>query len=912
MTTDAYRIGAGQLAELLGIDPDQGMSAAQVERRRAQFGPNILPVESDGGALLRFVRQCHDPLVYVLLVSVAVTLSMAHFVDAGVILGVVLLNAVIGYVQESRARSALDALSRMIPAEAAVVRDGVTVKVPAEDLVPGDVVVLQAGDKVAADVRLVVADSLEVDESALTGESVPVSKDEDVVLPDGTVLADRRNMAYSGTVVTRGAGRGVVVATGVDTELGLVNKLVGAANATRTPLTRKLTGFSRQLALVIVGLAVVTFGIGLFRGSPAGEMFTAAVALAVGAIPEGLPAAVTIVLAIGVVRMSRRNAIVRRLPAVETLGGTTVVCTDKTGTLTANEMTVKAVVVGSRSHEVTGLGYASDGHVEGLDEDARECLLAGALCNDTSLRPADGGWEVVGDPTEAALLVSATKAGVDTSGYSRIDVLPFDSARQLMVTLHRGPDGLVGYIKGAVEQVLALTGGGDCSLAEQWAATGLRVLAFARFTPLPGVYRIELDDLSGRAVLLGFQVMHDPSRPEALAAVAACRQAGIEVKMITGDHGATARAIADDFGLGQGVVSGTEINATPDDDLARMSVFARVSPEQKLRLVELLQRKGHVVAMTGDGVNDAPALRQADIGVAMGRGGTQAAKEAADMVLADDNFATIEAAVEEGRGVFDNLRKFLAWTLPTNIAEGLVILVAIVAGAVLPILPVQILWINMTTAVFLGLALAFEPKESGIMLRRPRSPSLPLLTVDLVRRIVLVSLVLVTAAFWMFQGLMDMGAPVAEARTAAINVFVVVQIAYLISCRSLDRFRLGGWNRWLLGGIGLMVGLQALITYVPVLNTLFHTAPLTGGVWLVILAAGVAAFFVVEVDKLVWRWGAERNARIRAQKTEGHVRAQFLGDAGGVVRSSTSLCERGRTVESAGRSEVVGSFGPEL
>ncbi|RSM85126.1 carbonate dehydratase [Kibdelosporangium aridum] len=847
--TDAYRTKTQDLVKVLDTDEQQGLSSDQVEQRRAQFGANTLPVEGDGGALLRLVRQFHDPLVYVLIVSAVVTLSMAQFVDTGVILGVVLLNAVIGYVQESRARSALDALARMVPAEASVIRGGTTLKLAAESLVPGDVLVLQAGDKVAADVRLVGADSLEVDESPLTGESVPVVKSADVIVGE-TVLADRRNMAYSGTVVTRGAGRGIVVATGADTELGLVNKLVGSADGTQTPLTRKLIGFSRQLALVIVGLAAVTFIIGLLRGSPAGEMFTAAVALAVGAIPEGLPAAVTIVLAIGVVRMSRRNAIVRRLPAVETLGGTTVVCTDKTGTLTANQMTVTAVVVGEKVYEVTGNGYDPVGEVVGLDDAARECLLAGALCNDSSLRQVDGVWEVVGDPTEAALLVSAGKAGVETKEYPRLDVVPFDSAKQLMITLHQGP---VGYIKGSVERVLALVAEKDHSAAERWAAQGLRVLAFAKFTPPPGNTRIDEESLPGNVELLGFQVMRDPSRPEAITAVASCQEAGVEVKMITGDHAATAQAIAQDFALGDGVVSGKDIEAMPDDKLAEKSVFARVAPEQKLRLVELLQRKGHVVAMTGDGVNDAPALRQADIGVAMGRGGTEAAKEAADMVLADDNFATIEAAVEEGRGVFDNLRKFLAWTLPTNIAEGLVILVAIVVGAVLPILPVQILWINMTTAVFLGLTLAFEPKEPGIMRRPPRSPKQPLLTRDLIRRIVLVSIVLVAAAFLMFDGLLDAGAPVAEARTAAINVFVFVQIAYLISCRSLDRLRLGGWNRWLVMGIGLMVLLQILITYVPVLNTLFHTAPLDVGVWLLILAASVAAFVVVEVDKLIWR-----------------------------------------------------------
>ncbi|WP_216207364.1 HAD-IC family P-type ATPase [Amycolatopsis aidingensis] len=867
----AHRLTVPEVERELGTDSACGLTGEEAERRLAAHGPNTLPAETDGGPLRRLLRQFHDPLVYVLLASVAVTLALGQLVDAGVILGVVLLNAAIGYVQEARARQAIEALAGMVATEATVLREGVTRRVAAAGLVPGDVVLVKAGDKVPADLRLVRSSSLEIDESAVTGESVPSGKAEQV-LPADTVLADRTNMAHSGTIVTRGSGTALVAGTGADTELGLIGRLASAAGGTATPLTRKLAGFSRKLAVAIVALAALTMLVGLLRGGAFGDTFVAAVALAVGAIPEGLPAAVTIVLAIGVTRMSRRHAIVRRLPAVETLGGTTVICTDKTGTLTANEMTVTTVLTAEDSYPVTGSGYAPDGELRGdpgSDRALAGCLLAGALCNDATLRHTGDGWQVVGDPTEGALLVVAAKAGIDPrQGPRRVHTLPFESERKWMATLHQDDTGaLTGYVKGAPERVLALcadrwdrTGTRreldrdaiHATIAEQ-AARGLRVLALARFTPPTGTGTVRAEDLPGRLTFLGLQVMHDPPRPEAVAAVAACRRAGVEVKMITGDHGATAEAIGHAFGLPRRTVGGAEIEVTPDEELADTTIFARVSPEQKLRLVRLLQRRGQVVAMTGDGVNDAPALRQADIGIAMGKAGTEAAKEAADMVLTDDNFAAIEAAVEEGRGVFDNLRKFLTWTLPTNIAEGLVILVAIMAGTALPILPVQILWINMTTAVFLGLTLAFQPKEPGIMDRPPRSPQRPLLTGDLVRRILLVSAVLVGGAFAVFQAQLAAGLPVAEARTAAMNVFIVVEAVYLLSCRSLDRFRAHGRNPWLYGGIALMLVLQALITYVPVLNTLFHTAPLPSGMWLLALGIGLVAFLVVELDKVLWR-----------------------------------------------------------
>ncbi len=751
---------------------------------------------------------------------------------------------------------------------------------------------LEAGDKVPADVRLVRETELRVNESALTGESAPVNKDE-VVLPETTPVADRRNMAYSGTLVTAGHGVGIVVATGAETEVGEIHRLVGAAEVLATPLTEKLARFSKILTVGILGLAAITFAVGLLRRQDAVHTFTAAIALAVGAIPEGLPAAVTITLAIGVARMAKRNAVVRRLPAVETLGSTTVICTDKTGTLTENQMTVQAIWTGGATIEVTGSGYSPDGELCGadgspvsIDADAalRWSLLAGACCNDAALTHENGRWDVVGDPTEGAMLVAAVKAGFDperiAASLPRISVIPFSSERRYMATMHREDDGYVVLVKGAVERLLELCEtqmGADGALrpvdraavlwaADQLSRRGLRVLATGvRAAASPEDF--DENALAGSVAFTGLQAMLDPPRAAAISAVAACHTAGIDVKMITGDHAGTAAAVAGQIGLLDAeepepgvVLVGADLAALHADDCPEVvdgaSVFARVSPEQKLRLVEALQARGHVVAMTGDGVNDAPALRQASIGIAMGRSGTDVAKDAADMVLTDDDFATIEAAVEEGRGVFDNLTKFITWTLPTNIGEGLVILAAIAFGAALPILPTQILWINMTTAVALGLMLAFEPREAGIMSRPPRDPGRPLLTRGLMTRVLLVAGLLVGSAWWLFEWERGNGAALPEARTAALNLFVAVETFYLFSCRSLTHsaWRIGTFsNRWIIVGVATQALGQLAITYLPGMNLVFETAPITAGAWLRILAIAAAVSGVVAVDKLLRR-----------------------------------------------------------
>lgn len=828
---------------LLESDPYHGLSDGEAAQRLERFGPNTLAVVTRASLLARILRQFHHPLIYVLLVAGTITAGLKEFVDAAVIFGVVVINAIVGFIQESKAEAALQGLRSMVHTHAKVVREGHEHTMPSEELVPGDLVLLAAGDKVPADLRLVRQTGLSVNESALTGESTPVHKDE-VALPEGTPVADRRNIAYSGTLVTAGHGAGIVVATGAETELGEIHRLVGAAEVVATPLTAKLAWFSKFLTIAILGLAALTFGVGLLRRQDAVETFTAAIALAVGAIPEGLPTAVTITLAIGMARMAKRRAVIRRLPAVETLGSTTVICADKTGTLTENQMTVQSIWTPHGEIRATGTGYAPDVLLCDTDDAPvpvnanaalRWSLLAGACSNDATLH-RDGTDHVVlaKGAVERMLDLCGTEMGADGA------LRPLDRATVLRAT-------------------------------EMLTSRGLRVLATGMGAGAGTPDDFDENVIPGSLALTGLQAMSDPPRAAAASAVAACHSAGIAVKMITGDHAGTATAIATEVGLldntepaAGSVLTGAELAALSADQYPEAvdtaSVFARVSPEQKLRLVQALQARGHVVAMTGDGVNDAPALRQANIGVAMGRGGTEVAKDAADMVLTDDDFATIEAAVEEGRGVFDNLTKFITWTLPTNLGEGLVILAAIAVGVALPILPTQILWINMTTAIALGLMLAFEPKEAGIMTRPPRDPDQPLLTGWLVRRTLLVSTLLVASAWWLFAWELDNGAGLHEARTAALNLFVVVEAFYLFSCRSLTRsaWRLGMFaNRWIILGVSAQAIAQFAITYLPAMNMVFDTAPIDIGVWVRIFAVATAITIVVATDTLL--------PRIRAQ-----------------------------------------------
>lgn len=888
-----HHLPAEETLILLESDPQKGLDTFEVQHRQAHFGPNVLTPKKGKSPLLRFLLQFNNPLIYILLAASVITAVIKDPLDAAIIAAVVLINAVVGYVQESRAEQAIAALAQAMTTEATVLRADQTLRIPAVELVPGDIVLLQAGNKVPADLRLLRARDLQVAEAALTGESVPVQKAVDVELVPETPLAERRNMAYASTLVTYGQGIGLVVATGDGTEIGRISQLISEAQDLQTPLTRKIARFSRMILVAILVLAAITFAVGLLRRQPVVETFTAAVALAVAAIPEGLPTALTVTLAIGVARMARRRAIIRKLPAVETLGSVTVICSDKTGTLTQNQMTVRQIVAGGKRYEVTGTGYAPSGELHPLgaeDIALRECLVAGLLCNDSALVENGGRWEAQGDPTEVALIVAARKAGLDpvtlAAEFPRLDAIPFDSQHQYMATLHNTPDQRrVVYIKGAAEVLLE-----RCSAAldaagrptplraediqremEALALQGLRVLALARREGPPGVTTLAHGDIAAGLTFLGLQGMIDPPREEAIAAVDACQKAGIQVKMITGDHALTAAAIATQIGLAQPcpdgtppqecVLTGRALAGYSDAQLIEVAssaaVFARVSPEQKLRLVEALQSHGEVVAMTGDGVNDGPALKQANVGIAMGITGTDVAKEAADVILTDDNFATIEAAVEEGRGVFDNLTKIITWTLPTNLGEGMIIVAAILLGIALPILPVHILWINTVTTGMLGLVLALERREADVMARPPRPPDAPILSRALLWRTVIVGTFIMAAAFGLYELELGLGVDIVQARTVAVNVVVFIEIFYLLNCRSLTHsmFQIGVLsNRWVLAGIGGMVALQMLFTYAPFMNSLVSSAPMGPLAWALVLAAGMVSYLAIEFEKWVRRF----------------------------------------------------------
>ncbi|TVO59030.1 cation-translocating P-type ATPase [Denitromonas halophila] len=870
----------------LAVDEGRGLSTAELAERVALYGVNRLAETRPRSAWLRLALQFHNPLIYVLLVAGAMTFALDDYIDAGVILGVVLINAAIGFVQEGKAEKALEAVRAMLASHATVLRDGERHEIDAAELVPGDVVLLESGARVPADLRLIRVKNLRVSEAALTGESVPVDKSTEAV-DVAAAIGDRACMAYSGTVVSCGQARGVVVATGRATEIGRIGTLVGEVQTLATPLTRRLDQFARQITAFILSVCVLTFAYGYWlREMPMLDIFLAMVGLAVSAIPEGLPAIVTIVLAIGTRVMARNRAIIRRLPAVETLGSVSVICTDKTGTLTRNEMTAVRVMLPGQTLSVSGAGYTPEGGftcdagaVDSADNAALQALAdAALLCNDAQLKHGpDGEWQLVGDPTEGALLTLALKAGLDAEALHaaspRVDVIPFESENRFMATLHHDHAGhAYALLKGAPERVLALCVGsadGEGFDAADWQARvdaaaneGQRVLALARCDLPAGTAALSMDDITARFSLLGLIGLIDPPRESAVEAVAECQRAGLRVKMITGDHAVTAAAIGRQLGLAGGAsLTGDAIEALDDAALRERvqdtDVFARASPEHKLRLIAALQAEGALVAMTGDGVNDAPALKAADIGVAMGNKGTDAAREAADLVLTDDNFATIARAVREGRVVFDNIKKSLLFILPTNGGEAGVILLAVFGGLALPVTAGQILWVNLVTTITLALALAFEPGEAGVMQRPPRPPGEPLITRLLAGRIAYVTVLMMAATFAVFEWVLTRGAGLDAARTAAVNMLVVGELVYLFNVR---HFTASAFSREILTGnpvavwmSALLIGFQLVFTYTPPMQQIFHSVALDAATWGVILALGAAKFLAVEAEKAVLR-----------------------------------------------------------
>jgi magnesium-transporting ATPase (P-type) len=883
--TDPYALQADDVLNTLRTKLD-GLSGAEAAERLKAVGPNRLPAPPKEGLLMRFFKHFNDILIYILVFAGVAKAFLGHWVDAGVILAVAIINAVVGFVQEGKAEEALEGIRKMLSLRAHTRREGEWLELDASELVPGDIVRLRSGDRVPADVRLMEAVNLRIEESALTGESVPSEKGAEPVDAKAGI-GDRRSMAYSGTLVAAGRAVGVVTATGAATELGRISRMMAEVEGLATPLTRQMAAFGKVLSIIIIVMAGVMFLIGwLLYGFGLDELFSAAVGFAVAAIPEGLPAIMTITLAIGVQRMVQRNAITRRLTAVETLGSVTVICSDKTGTLTRNEMTVRHLITRAGEYDVEGVGYAPKGRIsrQGNDvslaeaQDLHALIEVMAVCNDSEIALEEGHWKVIGEPTEGALRTLARKANFDQSGYQRLAVVPFESENKFMATLDRVPgNGLRILLKGAPDRLLSrctlertADGGTEPLDRAFWdkqidalGSQGLRVLAAASREVHEDKSDLTIKDLDADMVFVGLVGIIDPPRPEAIEAIAACRQAGIRVKMITGDHAGTAIAIGREMGITENpqAVTGAELEAASDEELRGVvrdsDIFARTSPEHKLRLVQALQANNEVVAMTGDGVNDAPALKRADVGVAMGIKGTEATKEAAEIVLADDNFASIERAVEEGRTIYDNLQKAILFIMPTNGAQSLVILVAVLLGLDLPLTPVQILWVNMVTAVTLSLALAYEPAEPGLMLRPPRRPGAPILGEYFLWRIAFVSVLIGGATITVFRFEEHRGYPIAMAQTMAVNTLALGQVFYLFNSRFMRttslRLDLLFTNRVVWIAIGVLVVLQVLFVYVPLLNLWFNSAPISARDWFLPVGIGFAIFLAVEAEKSLLR-----------------------------------------------------------
>ena len=867
-----------------GADVDNGLSDSEVTEKQKIFGKNILPEKKKENKIIRFLRHFHDILIYVLFVAAIITFFLAHYIDTIVILFVALVNASIGYFQESKAEKALDDIKKMLSLKAQVIRNGQRSEIDASELTTGDVVILSPGAKVPADLRLIQCADLKIEESPLTGESIASDKSIEPLAPD-TMLGDRINLAFSGTTVRAGTGVGIVVGTGENTEIGKINLMISDVKKLTTPLLKQTAQFGKAVSVAILGGSAIIFLFGhFFRHYDTIELLMSVIGLAIAAIPEGLPAILSIILAIGVQNMAKRNAIIRTLPSVETLGSVSVICSDKTGTLTKNEMTVLTLDTHSGEFDVTGTGYEPKGDIlfkgESVDFSIepvlKELIMSFTICNDASLsQDDDGQWIVNGAPTEGALVTLFHKANIDHTPTPRLSTIPFDSQYKYMATLIEKENHNVIYIKGAPDKLLEMaereicTEGETAFCKEYWdekisglAKRGQRIIGAAYKIVDKNITNITHDDIQDGIVLLGLAGIIDPPREEAIEAVRKCKEAGITVKMITGDHIDTARTIALQLGIGNGIdaLQGKDLEIMTDEQMEeavmKYDVFARTSPEHKLRLVTALQARDIICAMTGDGVNDAPALTKADVGIAMGIKGTEVTKDAAEMVLADDNFATIVSAVEEGRRVYDNLKKTILFVLPTNVAESLLIIASILFGTMLPLTPVQILWVNMVTSVTISLALAFEKIEPGAMKRPPRQSKTPLLSGYFIWRIFFVSTIIAGFTLLITNRLLSSGFDSDFVRTITLQTIVIAQMFHLFNSRTIrgNAFKENFFSNKAVSVVCLLLFvLQGAITYIPFMNHTFGTVPLGLTNWIYPFAVGIAVFLIVEVEKAIMR-----------------------------------------------------------
>ena len=880
-----YRLDTEETLRRLNTG-NAGLGTQEAAERLRHYGPNTLPARKARHPLLQFLAHFNDVLIYILLIAAVLKGVMAQWVDMVIILAVAVINALIGFVQESNAERSLKSIQNMLSTKAVVIREGVTQTIEAGDLVPGDIVTLRPGDKIPADLRLMEAHNLLVEEAILTGESTVVEKQTGAIDREVTI-GDRVNLLFSGTTISAGTAKGVVIASGGDTELGHINQMMAAIDPHRTPLLAQMDRLGKGIFMLILVMMAVLFVFAFFlRDMPFTELLLALISLAVASVPEGLPAIISIILSLGVQSMARIRAIIRKLPTVETLGAMTVVCSDKTGTLTMNEMTVKAVVTADGGYRVSGESYepvgvisspgGKPGEEQAVDLSAHPALArfitAVELCNDSQISQDERGrWGITGGPTEGALKVLAAKAALRLGEVELRDKIPFDSAYKYMATRHRIGDETFVFITGAPDVLFAFC---HQELAQEgmrpfrreyweeemarYAKQGLRMVAAAFKNSEKGESALEHEALQQGMIFAGMAGMMDPPRPEAIDAIAQCQRAGIRVKMITGDHQETAMAIGAMLGIGNGAdsITGSRLEHMDDDELAdaavRYDIFARTSPEHKLRLVKALQNRGGIVGMTGDGVNDAPALKQADVGIAMGIKGTEVTKEAADMVLTDDNFATIANAVKEGRRVYDNLKKTILFILPTNLAQGLLIIFAILAGAVIPLTALQILWVNMATSTTLSFGLAFEPAEKGVMRRQPRDPARHVLDGHAIWRIGFVGTLIACSAFLLESLLLPRGYSGEFIRTLIMQTLVTAQWIYMFNCRVADRFPLNremflNKGLWLVTAV--LVALQLAIIYLPFMNRAFGTEPLPAYYWGVTLLVSIGIFIIVEIEK---------------------------------------------------------------